>query len=104
MSATKRYFHGLQRHDVDDVFHQPAQILFANLRYFERVAMQMERVLIAAAVAEDEAISLARMHHERLDVGPRFVVDRPRIEFGIVLWADVAKGQGKSLIWRGSRS
>src|SRR5689334_15549598 len=44
---------------VDRVFHQTRSRLIAALRDFERMAMQVDRVIIAALVGHHEAIALA---------------------------------------------
>ncbi len=59
-----------KRHDVDDVLPQSAHLLAANLRDFEGVPVQMDGMLIATAIAQEEAIASACMHLDRIDVGP----------------------------------
>src|SRR5487761_2521345 len=45
------HFDGVERHDVDDIFHQSAEEFIADARDFKRMTVQMNGVLIAAAVA-----------------------------------------------------
>jgi hypothetical protein len=59
-------------------------------------------MLVPASIAKRKAVSLARMHHERLDLGPGLVIDRPGIELRSVLLADVAEGENECLIGCGS--
>jgi hypothetical protein len=55
----KVHVNGLERHDVDDVFVQAAHLAFADLGDLESVTMEMDRMLVAAAVAQHEAVTLA---------------------------------------------
>src|SRR3984885_3656364 len=73
-------------------------MLFADAGDFERVPVQMQRMLVTAAIAKDQTVSLAGMHNQWLNFGPRFVVDRPRVELRTVLLADIAKRQDKTLV------
>ncbi len=73
-------------------------MLFADAGDFEGVPVQVKRMLIAAAIAKDQPISLAGMHNQRLDFGPGLVVDRPSVELRTVLRADIAKGQHERLV------
>src|SRR3954447_21624746 len=89
---------GAKRHHVNDVLLQPAEPLVADPRNLKCVAMQMQRMLIAAAITENKPVALACMDREWLNLGPRFVIDRPRVELRSLLRADVAKRQHKFLV------
>src|SRR4051812_39699237 len=58
----------------------------------------MDGVLVAGAVAKNEAIPLPVLHHERIDVRPRFVVNRPCIELRSLQGAAVAEGKRKGFV------
>jgi hypothetical protein len=45
-------------------------MLFTDAGYFKRVSMQVKWMLIAAAIAKDEPISLAGVHNQGLNFGP----------------------------------
>src|SRR5665213_2874308 len=85
------YFHGIERHDVDDVLHQAADGSFADAGYFKRMPVQVHRMLVAAAIAKDQSVPFALLDHQRIDVGPRPLVDRPDIELRARLRAVVAE-------------
>jgi hypothetical protein len=46
------HFNRAKRHNVDNIFHQAAQMFVADARHFKGVPVQMERMLIAAAIAK----------------------------------------------------
>ena len=48
-------------------------------------------LLVAAAIAKDHPVPLALLHHQRIDVRPRLLVDRPGIELRARLRAEIAK-------------
>ena len=60
----------IERHDVDDIFFQSAELFFANLRYFKGVTVQVHRVLIWTSVDHDKAITFALLHLDGVDIGP----------------------------------
>src|ERR1035437_1298569 len=103
--GNKVHLNGAKRHDVDDVLHQSAELLFADARDLECMAVQVDGMLVAAAVAKDHAVAFAGMHNEWLDFRPGLVVDGPGIELRSMLRADVAEGEDEGLIrgWRGGR-
>ena len=58
-------------------------------------------MLVAAAVAEHQAVTLALLHHERIDVRPGLVVDGPCVELRALLRTNVAEGQDEGFVRRG---
>ena len=98
-------FNRIERHDIDDVLHQAADLLRADPGHLERMSMQVDRMLVSAAIAKDQPVTLALLHHQRLDIRPGLIVDGPGIEFGTMLGAIIAKGQNERLIrdWRRCR-
>jgi hypothetical protein len=58
----------------------------------------MHGMLIAAAVAKDHPVAPALPYMQWIDLRPRLIVDRPRIELRSVHRSDVAKGEGESFI------
>lgn len=88
----------VQRHDIDDIFHQSADLLIADAGYLESMPMQVYRVLVSAAIAKNHPVPLALLHNQRLDLWPRLVVNRPCIELGVALRAVIAKGKDKGFI------
>src|SRR5580698_10075574 len=81
----------IQRHDVDNILHQSAERLTSDSSDFECMTVQMHRMLISAAIAEDQPVALTLLHSQWLDIRPGFVVDGPRIKCGAALCAIVAK-------------
>ena len=93
------YGDGLQRHHVDGVLDEPAEVLILDAGDFEAVAVQVDGVLVAAGVTEDHAIAFAAFDLEGFDVGPCIAVDGPGVELGAVEGARVAEGEGEGLFW-----
>lgn len=50
---------GVERHHIDDVFAETAELLCAHTRDFKCVAVEMHGMLIAAAVAKDHPVAPA---------------------------------------------
>ena len=83
---------GLEGHDVDDVFAQATEGLGGDLRDLKGVAVEMDGMLVAAAVAQQEAVALAGGDADGVNVRPGLVVDGPGVELGAFLRADVVDG------------
>src|ERR1700722_19094536 len=88
----------VQRHDIDYIFHQSADLPIADAGYLESMPMQVYRVLVSAAIAKNHPVPLALLHYQRLDLRPRLVVNRPRIKLGIALGAVIAKNKDECFI------
>src|SRR5690242_4822759 len=50
-------FDRIERHHIDHIFLQSADRLFADTGDFKRMSMQMNGMLISAAIAQDKAIA-----------------------------------------------
>src|SRR5579862_559784 len=59
----------------------------------------MDWMLIAASVAKDHPISLARLNCQWINIRPGLVIDRPGIEFRALLRTVVTKSQRECCIW-----
>jgi hypothetical protein len=65
---------------VDSIFHHPGCGLVADLGELERVAMQMDGMIVAALVAHREAVALSALRSEQwIGSGPGLTVDGPAI-------------------------
>ncbi len=90
--------------DQDDVFVDAAEVWRAGkAAQFETVPVQVDGMVIAAGVFEDEAVALAGFEERAFDVGPGFAVDGPVIggavagEFGCEDEGDFDDGIGGGL-------
>ncbi len=88
----------IEGHHVDDVFAQTAHLFVFDLRNLEGMPVQVNRMLIAAAVAQQQTIAPPGMHLDEIDVGPRSIVDRPRVELRAIHRSDIAEGQRDGFI------
>src|SRR5580704_11833979 len=59
--------------------------------------MEVHGVLVTTSVAEQQAISLALLHHHGLDIGPGVAVDGPRIELRAIERPGIPEGENESV-------
>ena len=88
----------VERHHVDNILAQSAELLRTHACDLERVPVKMLRVLIPTAVAKDHPVTPSLVDLKRFNLRPRLVVDGPAIEPGSIHRSHVAKGKSGSLI------
>src|ERR1700749_5093820 len=73
-------FDRIQRHYIDHILLQSADLLLADTGNLKRMPVQMNGMLISAAIAQDKSVAFAPLNHKRIDLRPGLIVDGPGIE------------------------
>src|SRR5260370_5262689 len=66
---------------------------------FERMSMQMHRMLIAASIAKHETIAFALFNSQHMGVRPRLVINGPGVELRTFQGAAVTEGEREDVRW-----
>ena len=76
-------FRTLAAGNVDSVLANSRCRFSADPRYFKSVAVEMNRMIIAAFVFHDNPVASPRLYRQRISIRPGLAVDRPTIETAV---------------------
>src|SRR5206468_10334047 len=96
-------FSTLTAWNVDRVLANSCDCFSSDARYFKRVAVKMNRVIVPALVLHHHPVTSTGSHHQRINIRPGFAVDRPTIKSSAATW-DFLEDEVEALVRFRNRS